>query len=135
MPGSAGTRKVRPIWILLKQETLSCSGISWAICKSAPRSRQITTPAPHRFLQAGCPSCHPTNSIKPLKTTNSEKYYLLRCQGHRSYKNYHKVCLNNGLLWLMQKDDRHERNSTKKYRQRTERKHAAKTHDTEITDG
>ena len=23
------------------------SGISWAICKSAPRSRQITTPAPH----------------------------------------------------------------------------------------
>jgi len=25
----------------------SGSGISWAICKSAPRSRQITTPAPH----------------------------------------------------------------------------------------
>ena len=24
-----------------------CSGISWAICKSAPRSRQTTTPAPH----------------------------------------------------------------------------------------
>ena len=23
------------------------SGISWAMCKSAPRSRQITTPAPH----------------------------------------------------------------------------------------
>jgi len=23
------------------------SGINWAICKSAPRSRQITTPAPH----------------------------------------------------------------------------------------
>ena len=47
----------------------SDSGISWAICKSAPRSRQITTPAPHHsvFLQAGCPSCHPTNSIKALK--------------------------------------------------------------------
>ena len=26
---------------------MSGSGISWAICKSAPRSRQITTPAPH----------------------------------------------------------------------------------------
>jgi len=38
------------------------------ICKSAPRSRQITTPAPHRsvFLQAGCPSCRPTNSVKAL---------------------------------------------------------------------
>ena len=65
----AGTRKVKPIWILLKQETMSCSGISWTICKSAPRSRQITMPAPHQsvFLQAGCPSCHITNSVKALK--------------------------------------------------------------------
>ena len=47
LPRLSGTRKVKPIWILLKQETLSGSGISWAICKSAPRSRQITTPAPH----------------------------------------------------------------------------------------
>ena len=48
LPGWAGTRNVKPIWILLKQETVRGSGISWAICKSAPRSRQITTPAPHR---------------------------------------------------------------------------------------
>ena len=47
LPRWAGTRKVKPIWILLKQETVSGSGISWAICKSAPRSRQITMPAPH----------------------------------------------------------------------------------------
>jgi len=46
LPGWAGTRKVKPIWILLKQETVSGTGISMAICKSAPRSRQITTPAP-----------------------------------------------------------------------------------------
>ena len=48
---------------------MSGSGISWSICKSATRSRQITTPAPHRsvFLQSGCPSCHPTNGIKALK--------------------------------------------------------------------
>ena len=54
---------------LLKQETVSGSGISWAICKSAPRSTQITTPTPHHsvFLQAGCPSCRPTNSVKALK--------------------------------------------------------------------
>ena len=48
---------------------MSGSGISWAICKSALRSRQITTPTPHHsvFLQAGCPSCRPTNSVKALK--------------------------------------------------------------------
>ena len=38
------------------------------ICKSAPRSRQTTTPAVQHpttlFLQAGCPSCHPINSVK-----------------------------------------------------------------------
>jgi len=50
LPGWAGTRKVKPIWILLKQETVSGSGISWAICKSAPRSRQTTTPAPHHSV-------------------------------------------------------------------------------------
>ena len=47
---------------------MSGSGISWAICKSAPRSRQITMSPPHHsFSQAGCPSCCPTNSVKALK--------------------------------------------------------------------
>ena len=33
---------------------LGCSGISWTICKqSAPRSRQITSPTPHRAIFAG----------------------------------------------------------------------------------
>ena len=51
---------------------MSGSGISWAICKSAPRSRQITIPAlHHQFLQAGCPSCRPTNSVKALKANNA----------------------------------------------------------------
>ena len=69
LPGWAGTSKAKPSWISLKQETVSGSGISWAIYKSAPRSRQITTPAPHHLvvLQAGCPSCRPTNSVKALK--------------------------------------------------------------------
>ena len=68
LPGWAGTRKVKPIWILLKQEAVSGSSISWTVCKSAPRSRQITAPAPHHcFLQAGCPSCCPTNIVKALK--------------------------------------------------------------------
>ena len=48
---------------------MSGSGTRWAICKSAPRTRQTTMPEPHRsvFLHAGCPSCRPTNSVKALK--------------------------------------------------------------------
>jgi len=30
LPGWAGTRKAKPVWILLKQETVDGSGISWA---------------------------------------------------------------------------------------------------------
>jgi len=58
-------RKVKPIWILLKQETVSGSGISWAICKSAPISRQITTPAPHHsvfYRPDALPAAQPTAS-------------------------------------------------------------------------
>ena len=65
LPGWAGTRKVKPIWILLKQETVSSSGISWDICKSAPRSRQITTPAPHHsvfYRPDALPATQPTAS-------------------------------------------------------------------------
>ena len=47
---SAGTRKVKPIRILLKHETVSGSGISWTTCKSAAHSRQMTTPAPHHSV-------------------------------------------------------------------------------------
>ena len=50
LPGWGSTRKVKPIWILLKQETVSGSGISRAVCKSAPRTTQITTPAPHHSV-------------------------------------------------------------------------------------
>ena len=50
LPGWAGTIKVKPIWILLKQQTMSGSVISWAICKSASRFRQITMPAPHHSV-------------------------------------------------------------------------------------
>jgi len=48
--GWAGTRKVKPIWILLKQMIVSGSGISLAICKSAPCPRQITMLTPHQSV-------------------------------------------------------------------------------------
>ena len=65
LPRWAGTRKVKPIWILLKQKTVSGSGISWAICKSAPHSRQITMPAPHHsvfYRPDALPAAQPTAS-------------------------------------------------------------------------
>ena len=64
-PRWASTRKVKPVWILLKQETESGSGISWAICKSAPCSRQITMPAPHHsvfYRPDALPDTQPTAS-------------------------------------------------------------------------
>ena len=65
LPGWADTRKVKPIWILLKQETVSGSGISWAVYMSAPRSRQITTPVPHHsvfYRPDALPATQPTAS-------------------------------------------------------------------------
>ena len=65
LPGWAGTRKIKPIWILLKQETASGSGISWAIRKSAPRSRQITMPANQQsvfYKPDALPAAQPTAS-------------------------------------------------------------------------
>jgi len=65
LPRWAGTRKVKPIWILLKPETVSGSGISWAICKSAHRSKQITTLAPHHsvfYRPDALPAAQPTVS-------------------------------------------------------------------------
>jgi len=64
-------QKGKPFWILLEQEMMGHSGISWDICRLfAPRSRQITMPVPYHsvFLQSGCSSCRRTNRVKALKT-------------------------------------------------------------------
>jgi len=53
------------MWILLKQETVSGNGISWDICKSATRSRQITVPEPHHsvfYRPDALPATQPTAS-------------------------------------------------------------------------
>jgi len=94
LPRWAGTRKVKPIWILLKQETVSGSGsgISWAICKSAPCSRQTTTPAPHHSVFTGrmpfMPPDQQRQSIEGLPTylvdwQHTEMVYLPE-HGHPS---------------------------------------------------
>ena len=79
LTGWAGIRKVKPIWILLKQETACGSGIGWAICKSAPRSRQITTPVPHRsvfYRLDALPATQPTAS------KHSRQSALIACNAY-----------------------------------------------------
>jgi len=85
LPGWAGTRKVKPIWISLKQETVSGSSISWDICKSAPRSRQITTPAPQHsvfYRPDALPAAQPTASKhwrQHATMTNSQFHIHYEC--------------------------------------------------------
>ena len=75
LPGWAGTRKIKPVWILLEQETVSGSGISWTTCKSALHSEQITTPAPHHsvfYRPDTLPAAQPTVSKHWRDTNNWE---------------------------------------------------------------
>ena len=64
----------------MKHETVRGIGISWAICKFAPRSRQITTPAPHHsvfYRPDSLPAAQPTaskNWRQTMCTTNMMKF-------------------------------------------------------------
>ena len=80
----ASTRKVKPIWILLKQETVSGSGISWAIRKSAPCSRQVTMPATHHsvsYRPDALPATQPTASKHWRDVTAALKRVIKQLQG------------------------------------------------------
>jgi len=83
--GWAGTRKVKPTWILLMQETVSGSGISWAICKSAPRSRQITMPAPHHSV------FYRPDALADAQTTASKHWRPLHKHNKQNCKTTDKV--------------------------------------------
>jgi len=76
-PRSADTREIKPIWILLKQQTVSGSGISWAMCKSVPRSRQITMPlmpAPTtQFFTGQMPFLSPNQQRQSTEDSATEK--------------------------------------------------------------
>ena len=50
------------------------------VCTSLQVDNNAT---PHNsvFLQAGCPSCHPTNSVKTLKCVNRKSYLSLISSG------------------------------------------------------
>ena len=93
LPGWAGTRKVKPIWILLKQETVSGSGISWAICKSAPCSRQIAMPAPHHSFFTGRMPFLPPN--QQCQSTEGKALNILLWESARVFSRnlYVYVCV------------------------------------------
>jgi len=69
--GWASTRKVKPIWILLKQETVSGSGISWAICKFTP-DRQLCQHPTTQFFTARMPLLPPNQQHQSAE--GSEKW-------------------------------------------------------------
>ena len=54
------------------------------VCTSLQTDNHASTP-PLSFLQAGCPTCRPTNSVKALKalllriSTANTSYYLYYC--------------------------------------------------------
>jgi len=49
------------------------------VCTSLQTENHASTP-PLIFLQAGCPSCRPTNSVKALKAKSTEGMYILSWQ-------------------------------------------------------
>ena len=71
MPNWAGTREVKPIWILLKQEAMSVSGISWAMCKFAPCRRQPCQHPPLSFYRPG--------AVRAAQLTASKHWRQVLC--------------------------------------------------------
>ena len=68
LPGWAGTRKVNQsgfYWSKRQWVAVASAG-PYASLHLAPDRHHASTP-PLSFLQAGCPSCRPTNSVKALK--------------------------------------------------------------------
>jgi len=49
------------------------------VCTSLQTDNHASTP-PLSFLQAGCPSCRPTNSVKPLKSRVLTNVFLFNQQ-------------------------------------------------------
>ena len=89
---------------LLKQEIVSGSGSSWAICKSAPRSRQITTPAPHHsvfYRPEALPAAQRTASKHWRSVVlNIEKIFMWLRKLPNFVVNSQKACVLLSLLWL-----------------------------------
>jgi len=74
---------------------VSGSAISWAICKSAPRSRQITTPTPHQqFFTGRMPFLSPNQQRQSTErgTERQQKVQFLPPERHLT-STKHCVCV------------------------------------------
>ena len=103
--GRKGTRPVKKLsggvlaWLSVCSEVQTCIWPSW--CMSAPLSRQTTTPTPHHssFLDIGCPSFRPTNSVKAQKATkviynlNSANIACFSRKKNRYNNTLHNICV------------------------------------------
>ena len=87
-PGWAGTRKVKagklkPIWIYWSKRqwvTVASAGL-YASLHLIPDNHANILPL--SFLQAGCPSCRPTNDVKALKAHKLRHIHIFKrsCSG------------------------------------------------------
>jgi len=66
------------------------------VCTSLQTDNHASTP-PLSFLQAACPSCHPTNGIKALKARTEQKDYQQKAGKIKNYKTS-KNKQNNNML-------------------------------------
>ena len=63
------------------------------VCTSLQTDNHASTP-PLCFLQAGCPSCRPTNSVKALKARKGDSSRVLFKMTHQGATPYHEICSN-----------------------------------------
>jgi len=68
-----GVSGYRPTRVVPDQRPLN--GCCMQVCTSLQTDNHASTP-PLSFLQTGCPSCHPTSSIKALKAEGYHYYTL-----------------------------------------------------------
>jgi len=93
-PGEPVPEREKPIWILLKQETVSGSDISWAICKHAActslqTDNHASTPPLSFYRPDALPAAQPTAS-------KHWRYKVMKC----SEIHFFSYCYCNALLSL-----------------------------------
>jgi len=64
------------------------------VCTSLQTDNDASTP-PLSFLQAGCPSCRPTNSVKALKAANVNKIVTNQQYNYHQATAWHLQCYSN----------------------------------------
>jgi len=95
-------RKGKTQWILLKQKIVSGSGISWAICKSAPRSRQTCQHPTTQFSTGWMPFLPPNQQHQSTEGTGSLTHNISPAVDvYECVYTERGVCLPTVLLWLM----------------------------------